>query len=200
MTATPLEQHRDTNADPGLLAAIRERIAASGVEYVYYQGVTITGRVIGKVLPARHLLRNAERGVQLHRTAAADLQATRDGLLLGGGVEAAEFTMMPDLDTQETRSLPPTLAAHRYRRLPQPAFPAFLWSNEPIAGTASVRALRSGRASTESQSMPSHAQEAASTARFLLLSEQYGCQAGGAAKPRCARNPGALSLYRPTAS
>jgi hypothetical protein len=181
MTSTPLEQHRDANADASALAAIKERIEASSVEYVYHQGVTITGRVIGKVVPARHLLRNAERGVQLHRT-------------------AAEFTMMPDLDTQETRSFPPTLAAHRYRRLPQPAFPAFLWSNEPIAGTASVRALRSGRASTESQSMPSHAQEAASTARSLLLSEQYGCQAGGAAKPRCARNPGALSLSRPTAS
>jgi glutamine synthetase len=37
--------------------------------------------------------------VQLHRTAAADLQSTREGQLLGGGVEAAEFTMMPDLDT-----------------------------------------------------------------------------------------------------
>lgn len=27
------------------------------------------------------------------------LQSTREGTLLGGGVEAAEFTMMPDLDT-----------------------------------------------------------------------------------------------------
>jgi glutamine synthetase len=110
MTTTPLEQHRDANADASALAALRERIAASGVEYVYYQGVTITGRVIGKVVPARHLLRNAERGVQLHRTAAADLQATRDGLLLGGGVEAAEFTMMPDLDTFTVLPWDPTVA------------------------------------------------------------------------------------------
>jgi len=99
MTTTPLERHREVNADAGTLAAIRGRIEAAGVEYVYYQGVTITGRVIGKVVPARHLARNAERGVQLHRTAAADLQTTRDGRLLGGGVEAAEFTMLPDLDT-----------------------------------------------------------------------------------------------------
>ena len=99
MTGTPLERHREANADAGALAAIRERIEASGVEYLYYQGVTISGRVIGKVVPARHLLRNTERGVQLHRTAAADLQTTREGQLLGGGVEAAEFTMMPDLDT-----------------------------------------------------------------------------------------------------
>lgn len=99
MTTTPLAQHREANADASKLAAIRERIAAAGVEYIYYQGVTITGRVIGKVVPARHLARNAEKGVQLHRTAAADLQSTREGQLLGGGVEAAEFTMLPDLDT-----------------------------------------------------------------------------------------------------
>lgn len=99
MTSTPLEQHREANSDAGALAAIRERIEASGVEFIYYQGVTITGRVIGKVVPARHLPRNADKGVQLHRTAAADLQTTRDGQLLGGGVEAAEFTMLPDLDT-----------------------------------------------------------------------------------------------------
>ncbi len=99
MTSTPLEQHREANSDAGALAAIRERIEASGVEFIYYQGVTITGRVIGKVVPARHLARNADKGVQLHRTAAADLQTTRDGQLLGGGVEAAEFTMLPDLAT-----------------------------------------------------------------------------------------------------
>jgi hypothetical protein len=34
MTGTPLERHREANADAGALAAIRERIEASGVEYV----------------------------------------------------------------------------------------------------------------------------------------------------------------------
>ena len=99
MTGTALERHREANADPGALAAIRERIEASGEEYLYYQGVTISGRVIGEVVPARHLLRNAERCVHLHRTAASDLRTTREGQLLGGGAKAAEFTMMPDLDT-----------------------------------------------------------------------------------------------------
>ena len=99
MTTTPLEAHREANADAAALAAISDKIGAAGVEYLYYQGVTITGRVIGKVVPAGHLARNADKGVQLHRTAAADLQSTREGQLLGGGVEAAEFTMLPDLDT-----------------------------------------------------------------------------------------------------
>jgi glutamine synthetase len=95
MTGTPLERQRAATADAGALAAIRERIEASGVECLYYQGVTISGRVIGKVVPARHLLRNAERGVQLHRTAAADLQTTREGQLLGGGAEAAAAEAAP---------------------------------------------------------------------------------------------------------
>ena len=34
MTGTPLERHREANADAGALAAIRERIEASGVEYL----------------------------------------------------------------------------------------------------------------------------------------------------------------------
>jgi len=34
MTGTPLERHREANADAGALAAIRERIEASGVEHL----------------------------------------------------------------------------------------------------------------------------------------------------------------------
>jgi hypothetical protein len=37
MTGTPLERHREANADAGALAAIRERIEASGVEYVEHR-------------------------------------------------------------------------------------------------------------------------------------------------------------------
>lgn len=96
---TDLDAHRARNTDAETLRALRDRITESGVEYVYYQGVSITGRVVGKVVPAHHLARNAERGVQLHRTAVADLQTDRSGELLGGGVEAYEFTALPDLDT-----------------------------------------------------------------------------------------------------
>ncbi|MFE9093100.1 glutamine synthetase family protein [Streptomyces sp. NPDC007264] len=97
--ATALDRHRERNTDQAALDAIRKRIDEAGVQYLYYQAVTITGRVVGKVVPARHLARNAERGVQLHRTAVSDLQTDRAGNLLGGGAEAAEFTAVPDLDT-----------------------------------------------------------------------------------------------------
>jgi glutamine synthetase len=96
---TALELHRELNSRPGALDEIKQAIAGSGVEYIYYQAVTITGRVVGKVVPAGHLDRIAVRGVNQHRTAIANLQTDRAGTLLGGGTEAAEYTAVPDLDT-----------------------------------------------------------------------------------------------------
>ncbi|MFB4316827.1 glutamine synthetase family protein [Actinomadura sp. 21ATH] len=97
MSTTPLDEHRQRNA--AAAADILARVEESGVEFLYYQTVSLTGRVVGKVVPARHLARNLERGVNLHRTAMSDLQVDRLGNLLGGGTEAAEFTAMPDPET-----------------------------------------------------------------------------------------------------
>jgi glutamine synthetase len=96
---TDLDQHRETNATAAALDPVRAAIAEHGVKYVYFQTVTVTGRVIGKVVPAEHMDRLAVRGVQQHRTAMANLQADRSGNLMGGGPEAAEYTAVPDLDT-----------------------------------------------------------------------------------------------------
>lgn len=99
MTTTPLDAHRQTNASSPLLADVLETIADRGVEFVYFQAITITGRVVGKVAPARHFERLAVKGVQQHQTAIANLQGTREGVLLAGGVNAPEYTAIPDLDT-----------------------------------------------------------------------------------------------------
>lgn len=89
--------HRERNARAA--DEFAARIAESGVEYIYYQVVTVGSRVVSKVVPANHLRRNLEKGINFHRTAMADLQCDRHGTLLGGGVEAAEFTALPDVDT-----------------------------------------------------------------------------------------------------
>ncbi|MCB0906460.1 MAG: glutamine synthetase [Nocardioidaceae bacterium] len=99
MATTALDQHREKNASGEVLQGVLSTIKEQGVEFVYLQTVTITGRVVGKVLPARHLERVARKGIQQHRTAAANLQATREGELMGGGVNAAEYTSVPDLET-----------------------------------------------------------------------------------------------------
>lgn len=96
---TPLEEHREGNLDPAQIARIEEIIAQHGVKYLYYQFVSINGRVLAKVVPATHLRRNLEKGVQFHGTAIADLTSDRNGKLMGGGAQAEEFTALPDADT-----------------------------------------------------------------------------------------------------
>ncbi|MGW7411242.1 glutamine synthetase family protein [Streptomyces sp. NPDC054863] len=98
-TRAELDKHRERNTDRAALDAVRAQLVEAGVEFLYYQTVTLTGRVIGKAVPVGHLARNAEAGVQLHRTGLADLQTRQDGTLLGGGCAAAEFTAVPELDT-----------------------------------------------------------------------------------------------------
>ena len=99
MSTTALDVHRQANASSTDLAAALETISERGVEFVYFQAITITGRVVGKVAPARHFERLAVKGVQQHQTAVANLQGTREGILLAGGVNAPEYTALPDLDT-----------------------------------------------------------------------------------------------------
>lgn len=99
MSTTALDLHRQANAASADLASALATISERGVEFVYFQAITITGRVVGKVAPARHFERLAVKGVQQHQTAIANLQGTRDGVLLAGGVNAPEYTALPDLDT-----------------------------------------------------------------------------------------------------
>lgn len=96
---TPLEEHRARNLDPAEVSRIEELIAKHGVKYIYYQFISINGRVLAKVVPAGHLRRNLERGVQFHGTAIADLTTDRNGNLMGGGAQAEEFTILPDTET-----------------------------------------------------------------------------------------------------
>ncbi len=80
MASAALEQRLEQNA--AAQAGLAERIRESGVELVYYQFVTLNGRVMAKVAPAQHLARNLERGVQFHGSAVADLATSRHGTLI----------------------------------------------------------------------------------------------------------------------
>ena len=82
---TPLEEHVSRNLEPGTIARIESEIAAQGVEFIYYQCISINGRVLAKVVPAKHLRRNLEKGVQFHGSAVSDLTSDRNGNLMGGG-------------------------------------------------------------------------------------------------------------------
>jgi len=96
---TALDAHRHLNTTDALIGDVEATIAERGVEFIYYQLVTLSGRMVAKVVPANHLRRNLAKGVQFHRTALTDLHVDRHGVLIGGGEEAAELTALPDLTT-----------------------------------------------------------------------------------------------------
>lgn len=96
---TALDLHKEKNNSGNVGEELAARIRDAGVEYIYYQVVTLSGRVLAKVVPAKHLLRNLDKGIQFHRTAVSDLQSNQKGELLGGGAHAPEFTGMPEVDT-----------------------------------------------------------------------------------------------------
>lgn len=92
-------RHRAANLESDVVAELQERIEASGVEYMYYTLPTIGARNVAKMVPAKHVVRNLEKGIAFHRTALTDLQSDIFGNLIGGGIEAKEFIGLPEPDT-----------------------------------------------------------------------------------------------------
>ena len=124
-----IDQHHEQTALAGddVTAQVRE----SGVEHIYYQFVTLSGRVMAKVVPAAHLARNMEKGVQFHGSAITDLVSDRHGNLIASGPDAEEFLALPDTSTFAVlpwapntgrfylQPLPPARRRHRPRRAPR---------------------------------------------------------------------------------
>ena len=85
-----LTLHREANAKAA--DDIAARVKQANVEFIYYQFASINGRMLAKVVPATHVRRSLDKGVQFHGSAAADVAADRHGELFGGGIEADSFS------------------------------------------------------------------------------------------------------------
>ena len=81
------------------MAEVRRRIDAEGITYIYYQFVSVTGRIMGKGVPAPHWESIAKKGFQLVYGATANLFADRHGDYIGYGPEAAELVGIPEPET-----------------------------------------------------------------------------------------------------
>ena len=82
-----------------LVKEVRKKIDELGVEYLYLQFVSITGRIMGKGIPADHWESVARKGFQLVYGATVNLFLNRHGEYFGYGPEAAELVGIPDPDT-----------------------------------------------------------------------------------------------------
>ena len=89
--------HAPGRAD--LIRAVREKIDALGIDFIYYQYISITGRVMGKAAPAPHWETMAMKGIQTWYGGITNVLPNRAGQLLGFPSNAHELVAIPDPDT-----------------------------------------------------------------------------------------------------
>jgi glutamine synthetase len=96
---TDLEAHVSAPGRDELVKQVRAKIDELGITYIYYQFISVTGRIVGKGIPADHWEAMAERGFQLVYGSTANLFVDRHGEYIGYGPESSELVGIPDPDT-----------------------------------------------------------------------------------------------------
>ena len=99
MPAATLEEARNQEGRPAQIEALTKRIEAEDIRYVFFQQVSVTGRVMGKGVVSSFFPQVAEKGYQLVYGATANLFTDRDGNYIGFGPEESELAAIADLDT-----------------------------------------------------------------------------------------------------
>ena len=97
--STELQAHVDADGRAQRVKAVRRKINDLGITYIYYQFVSVTGRIVGKGVPADHWERLAEKGFQLVYGSTANLFVDRHGQYIGYGPESSELVGIPDPET-----------------------------------------------------------------------------------------------------
>ncbi len=96
---TDLEKHVHAPGRAELVKQVRAKIDELDIKYVYYQFISVTGRIVGKGIPAAHWERLQEKGFQLVYGSTANLFTDRHGDYIGYGAESSELVGIPDPET-----------------------------------------------------------------------------------------------------
>ena len=96
---TDLEAHVSAPGRDKLVEEVRKKIDVLGITYIYYQFISVTGRIVGKGIPADHWEQIAGRGFQLVYGSTANLYTDRHGQYIGYGPESSELVGIPDPET-----------------------------------------------------------------------------------------------------
>ena len=96
---TALETYVKDKKRQDYIKQVRKKIDKLGIEYIYYQFISVTGRIVGKGVPADHWESVANKGFQLVYGATANLFTNRHGDYIGYGPEAHELVGIPDPET-----------------------------------------------------------------------------------------------------
>jgi len=97
--ATDLERFVEAKGRDEKVKEVREMIDKLGIEYLYLQFVSVTGKIMGKGIPADHWESVAQKGFQLVYGATMNLFLNRAGEYMGYGPEAAELVGIPEPET-----------------------------------------------------------------------------------------------------
>ena len=82
-----------------LVKEVRKKINELGVTYIYFQFISVTGRIMGKGAPTDHWETFAERGFQLVYGSTANLFINRSNKYIAYGPEAWELVGIPEPET-----------------------------------------------------------------------------------------------------
>ena len=99
MAKLPVDEYVGAPGRAKLVKEVRKKIDQLGITYIYYQFISVTGRIVGKGIPADHWERTAEKGFQLVYGSTANLFTDRHGQYIGYGPEASELIGIPDPET-----------------------------------------------------------------------------------------------------
>ena len=99
MANTDLEAFVEAEGRDAQVKEVRKKIDELGVEYLYLQFVSVTGRIMGKGIPADHWENIAKKGFQLVYGSTVNLFTDRRGNYIGYGPEAAELVGIPETET-----------------------------------------------------------------------------------------------------
>ncbi len=97
--ATDLERFVEADGREAQIAEIEARIKADDIRYLYCQFVSVTGRIMGKGIPAKHFGMIARKGFQLVYGSTANLFIDRHGNYIGYGPEARELVGIGEPET-----------------------------------------------------------------------------------------------------
>jgi len=96
---TDLEKHVSRPGRDKIVKEVREKIDELGITYIFFQFISVTGRVVGKGIPTDHWERTCEKGFQLVYGSTANLFVDRHKNYIGYGPEAKELVGIPDPET-----------------------------------------------------------------------------------------------------
>ena len=91
-----LQNYLNDPARDKLVKEVSKKIVELGVDTIYYQYISITGRVMGKTIPARHWERMSSDGMQTWIGGITNVFADKEGQLIGFPPNASELLALPD--------------------------------------------------------------------------------------------------------